>query len=57
MFVLSSLWFWGVENKKKDLNKLADNYEFEKITEIINKGKEGKDIRFRYLNNLKYEIK
>jgi predicted chitinase len=57
LYILSAMWFWGVEKKYEDLNKLADEDDIEKITKVISNSLDTKDNRKKILEKIKNELK
>lgn len=49
----ASGWFWTQYKKPINLNKLADQDRFTRITEVINGGHNGIQERKRFLENAK----
>ena len=57
LYILSALWFWGVEKRYKDLNKLADEDKVKEITIIISNDDKTVSKREVILNKLKNVLK
>jgi predicted chitinase len=57
LYILSAMWFWGVEKRYEDLNKLADEDDIEKITKVISNSLDTKDNRKKILEKIKNELK
>ena len=57
LYILSAMWFWGVEKSYKDLNKLADEDKIKEITIIISNDDKTMSKRKEILDKLKNVLK